>query len=217
MQRFGKHAHLNLHMNWIRILLIVSISVIITACGQVKHAPKAGEYGEKLVNSFLLTPSEIQALNKAVVDPPKDTFKRPNVGISFQADAAQNPYRFVLVVKGSTLQAGETVLKWIGGVQSESSNGYHPEVFQSNDSHHYDANEPILLVVSSDPFSVSESNNGINYAVHAELMEASNLQFQSVEVQIWRGKGSQYNWTAYLKFLLILILAIFGIYRLISR
>lgn len=217
MKRLNKNAQLGVSMNWIRAVFMFAVSTMLIACGQVKHAPKAGEYGGNMVNSILLTPSEIQALNKAVVNPPKDTFQRPNVGISFQADAAQNPYRFVLVVKGSTLQAGETVLKWIGGVQSETSNGYHPEVFQSNDSHHYDANEPVLLVVSSDPFSVSESNNGSNYAVHAELLETSNLQFQSVEVQIWQGKGSQYNWTAYLKFLLILMLAIFGIYRLISR
>ncbi|WP_343579152.1 hypothetical protein [Acinetobacter sp.] len=217
MKRLNKNAQLGVSMNWIRAVFMFAVSTMLIACGQVKHAPKAGEYGENLVNSILLTPSEIQALNKAVIDPPKDTFQRPNVGISFQADAAQNPYRFVLVVKGTTLQAGKTELKWIGGVQSETSNGYHPEVFQSNDSHRYDANESILLVISSDPFSVSEANNGINYAVHAELMEASNLQFQSVEVQIWQGKGSQYNWTAYLKFLLILMIAIFGIYRFISR
>ncbi len=217
MKWWSKNAHLNVKQNWIRAVFIFAVSIILIACGQVKHEPKAGEYGEKLVNSILLTPSEIQALNKAVMDPPKDAFQRPNVGISFQADAAQNPYRFVLVVKGTTVQAGKTELKWIGGVQSENSNGYHPEVFQSDDSHGYEANESILLVVSSDPFSVSESNNGMNYAVQAELMEASNLQFQSVELQIWQGKGSQYNWTAYLKFLLILMMAIFGIYRFIGR
>ena len=217
MKGFSKNSHLKVRMNWIRAVFMLSVSIILIACGQVKHEPKAGEYGENLVNSILLTSSEIQALNKAVIDKPKDTFQRPNVGISFQADATKNPYRFVLVVKGVTIQSGETELKWMGGVQSETSNGYHPEVFQSNDRHDYEANEPILLVISSDPFSVSESNNGMNYAVHAELIEATNIQFQSVEVQIWQGKGSQYNWTSYLKFLLILMIAIFAIYRLISR
>jgi len=116
-----------------------------------------------------------------------------------------------------TQQQGKVELKWIGGVQSESSNGYHPEVFQSDDKHSYDLNEPLLLVVSSDPLSVNEQNNGMIYSIHAELMEVSNIQFKSVEVQVWQGKGSQYNWTSYLKFLVILMVVIFGIYRLVSR
>ena len=78
-------------------------------------------------------------------------------------------------------------------------------------------NEPVLLIASSDPFSISEQSNGVHYDVHAELMEASNIQFQSVEVQIWQGKGSLYSWTYYLKFLVILMIPIFAIYRLVSR
>lgn len=197
--------------------LLLFMMFSLAACGKVAHEPKVGEYGESLVNSVLLTSSEIDALNKAVIEKPKDTFKRPNIGISFQADHSKNPYRFVIVAKGATQQQGKVELKWIGGVQSESSNGYHPEVFQSDDKHSYDLNESLLLVISSDPFSVSEQNNGMTYSIHAELMEASNIQFKSVEVQVWQGKGSQYNWTSYLKFLVILMVVIFGIYRLVSR
>ncbi|WP_416201964.1 hypothetical protein [Acinetobacter sp. NIPH 2100] len=204
-------------MQWIRIILMLGLTLSLCACGKTIHEPKAGEYGQNLVNSVLLTQSELQELNKAVIEKPKDTFQRPNVGISFQADHKQNPYRFVIVAKGAAIQAGKVELKWIGGVQSESSNGYHPEVFQTNDQHSYELNEPVILIISSDPFSVSEQNNGMNYSIHAELMEASNIQLQSVEVQVWQGKGSQYNWTSYLKFLVILMVAIFGIYRFISR
>ncbi|USA45102.1 hypothetical protein NDN11_10180 [Acinetobacter sp. C26M] len=209
--------YINLRNQLVKSTFLFFMTLSLAACGKVAHEPKVGEYGESLVNSVLLTSSEIDALNKAVIEKPKDTFKRPNIGISFQADPSKNPYRFVIVAKGTAQQQGKVELKWIGGVQSESSNGYHPEVFQSDDKHSYDLNQPLLLVISSDPFSVSEQNNGMNYGVHAELTEATNIQFQSVEVQVWQGKGSQYNWTSYLKFLVILMVAIFGIYRLVSR
>jgi hypothetical protein len=212
-----RNAQQNFNHQFLCVIFLLVMALGLYACAKVNHEPKQGEYGETLVNSILLTPSEILELNKAVIDKPKDTFQRPTLGISFQADHAKNPYRFVLIAKGSTQQEGKVELKLIGGVQSESSNGYHPEVFQSYDQHRYDLNEPVLLVISSDPFSVSEQNNGIGYSIHTELMEASNIQFQSVELQVWQGKGSQYNWTTYLKFLLVLAVSIFGLYRLISR
>ncbi|ENX15265.1 hypothetical protein F895_01811 [Acinetobacter sp. CIP 64.2] len=217
MKRIFVHAHLNFKDQCLRLIFLLIMTLGLFACGKVAHAPKNGEYGESLVNSILLTPSEIGALNQAVIEKPKDTFKRPHVGISFQAEHSKNPYRFVIVIKGTAQQEGKVAVKWIGGVQSEASNGYHPEVFQSDDKHSYDLNEPLLLVISSDPFSVSEQSNGMNYDIYAELMEASNIQFQSVEVQVWQGKGSEYSWASYLKFLVILMVAIFGIYRLISR
>ena len=204
-----------------RVLYFFLMSLLLcglVACGQVDHEPLVGEYGERLVNSFRLTESQIQGLNAAAVGKLKSgALDRPEVGISFNGVAHQNPYRFVIVAKGTAIQAGEVDLKWIGGVQSESSNGYHPEVFQGDDRHDYQANEPVLLVMSSDPFSVSEQNNSMYYAVRAELMKVSNFQFQSVELQIWQGKGSTYNWTAYLSFLVVLMVAIFSIYRVVSR
>lgn len=212
MKQFLKIKHRTIAIG----LVFISV-VMLSACGQSKHEPRIGEYGENLVNSVLLTPTEIQALNQAIITKPKDTFDRPSVGISFSGDYARNPYRFVIVAKGMATQEGQVELKWIGGVQSESSNGYHPEVFQEDDGHNYDVNEPVLLVIGSDPFSVSEKSNGMAYNVHAELMEAENFQFQSVEVQIWQGKATIYNWTYYLKFLLIFMVVIFGIYRFISR
>jgi hypothetical protein len=209
MKQFLKFKH--------RMMMIgfVFISVVgLSACGQSTHEPRIGEYGENLVNSVLLTPTEIQELNQAVITKPKDTFDRPNVGISFSGDHARNPYRFVIVAKGTVMHEGRVELKWIGGVQSEASIGYQPEVFQAEDGHKYDINQPVLLVIGSDPFSVSEKGNGMIYGIHAELMEAENFQFQSVEVQIWQGKATTYSWIYYLKFLLIFMAVILGIYSL---
>lgn len=211
------NQYLGLNRSFIKAALFILVTFGLIACGQEDHEPRPGEYGENLVNSIRLTPSEIQELNKSVVTKPKSSFDRGKVGIGFQGDYNQNPYRFVIVAKGTAVQQGKVELKWIGGVQSDTSNGYHPEVFQENDDHSYDPNEPVLLVISSDPFSISEKSNGMGYGVQAELMEASNFQFQSVEVQIWQGKGSKYNWTHYLQFLLILAVVIFGIHRVMSR
>jgi hypothetical protein len=200
----------------IKFILLCAILSGLVACGRVTHEPKAGEYGVNLVNSAELTESQISAFNTAAVTKPKDTFKRPNGDIGFQADPSKNPYRFVLVARGTAIHDGEVDLKMIGGVESEAANGYHPEVYRADDQHHYKANEPVLLVVSSDPFSVSSENNKY-YDVHAELMETSNFRFQSVQSQIWQGKGSQYNLTSYLKFLVVLMVFLFAIYRVISR
>jgi hypothetical protein len=201
----------------IKFVLLCAIFSSLVACGRVTHEPKAGEYGLNLVNSTELTQSQISAFNIAAVTKPKDTFKRPNGDIGFQADPSKNPYRFVLVAKGTAIHDGEADLKMIGGVESEAANGYHPEVFRSDDQHHYKANEPVLLVISSDPFSVKGESNNQFYFAHAELMETSNFRFQSVQSQIWQGKGSQYSLTSYLKFLLVLMVFLFGIYRVISR
>ncbi|MFW2036044.1 hypothetical protein [Acinetobacter junii] len=201
----------------LKFLVVVFILVGLVACGKTTHEPKVGEYGEALVNSVRLTSSELEQMNQAVINKPKDTFDRPSVAIGFLGESNKNPYRFVIVAKGIAPNEGEVNLKWIGGVQSETSNGYQPQIFQSDDKHKYEMNEPVLLIASSDPFSISEQSNGVHYDVHAELMEASNIQFQSVEVQIWQGKGSLYSWTYYLKFLVILMIPIFAIYRLVSR
>lgn len=209
-------AYFNINNQMLNVVFVSMMVCGLVACGQADHEPRAGEYGESLVNATLSTPSQIEEFNKAEVTKPKASAIRPSVGIGFKGDIHQNPYRFVVVVKGTAIKDGQVDLKWIGGVQSENSRGYHPEIFQADDSHHYHANDPVLLVISSDPFSVSEENKGLFYSVSAELMEVSNLQFQSVEVQIWQGKASLYNSTSYLKFLVILMVVVFGVYRVIS-
>lgn len=210
------NQYLKFKRSCMQIVLCMIMSLGLVACGQDDHEPRPGEYGKNLVNAIRLTPSEIQELNKAMITKPKSSFDRGKVGIGFQAEHSLNPYRFVIVAKGNAIQDGKVDLKWIGGIEIES-NGYHPQAFQDNDQHRYDANEPVLLVISSDPFSVSEKGNRAFYNAHAELTEGQNFQFQSVEVQIWQGKGSKYNWTHYLQFLVLLMVVIFGIYRVISR
>lgn len=46
MKRFSKNSHLKVRMNWFRAVFMLGVSIILIACGQVKHEPKAGEYGE---------------------------------------------------------------------------------------------------------------------------------------------------------------------------
>ncbi|MDE2421030.1 MAG: hypothetical protein KGO49_07615 [Gammaproteobacteria bacterium] len=196
--------------------LVLMMLCGLTACGQADHEPQVGEYGTNLVNSILLTPNQLEALNVAVETKPKPTEQRPGIGIGFKGDAHLNPYRFVIVVKGTAIHDGPIELKWMGGVQNEKTNGYHPEIYQTEDSHHYHANDPVLLVISSDPFSVSEDNSGLFYSVSADLIAASNIKFQSVEVQSWQGKASKFSFTSYLKFLVILMVIVFGVYRVIS-
>ena len=215
-KRVGVVLYFNMK-NKISNVVIMSLMLFgLAACGQTDHEPRVGEYGESLVNSILLTPNQVDELNVAVVTKPKATEKRPGIGIGFKGDSHLNPYRFVIVAKGTAIHDGPVELKWIGGVQNEKTNGYHPEIYQAEDSHQYHANDSVVLVISSDPFSVAEENNNLFYSVSVELVAASNIKFQSVEVQSWQGKASKFNITSYLKFLVILMVIVFGVYRVIS-
>lgn len=77
----------------VKFALIIAILCGLSACGKVDHEPRAGEYGAGLVNAIRLNSEQIAALNDAAVTKPKASAIRPEIGISFQGDAQQNPYR----------------------------------------------------------------------------------------------------------------------------
>lgn len=200
--------------------LVISITLLIgglCGCGQVDHEPQSGEYGQTLVNSIQLTNAQIVQMNQSEMPRPEDTFKRPQVGINFPVNAEKNPYRFVIVAKGHAIQQGKVDLQWIGGIRAEETAPYHPEIFREEDDHRYDINQPVLLVISSDPFSIASDHQHSQYSAFAELTQRENFAVESVQLQVWQGKGALYSWTAYLKFVVILLVVLAAIYRLISR
>ncbi|AXY58447.1 hypothetical protein CDG60_10485 [Acinetobacter chinensis] len=180
--------------------------LMLTACSKAPHEPKSGEYGKQLIASYDLTPEQIEALNKTSMPKP-DMKDRPDLGIGFNANAADNPYRFVIVARGHAITDGEVDLRFIGGVERSSQQGYRPEAYREDDTHSYKANEPVLLVIASDPFSIDATQNsaGNEFGTHAEITERNNFQFHSAQLQIWQGKGSVQSWTRYLGFAVIFI------------
>lgn len=81
----------------------------------------------------------------------------------------------------------------------------------------YKANEPVTLVISSDPFSANAKDNQKYYYMSSiELTGRENFKVSSVELQIWQGKGSNYPWVNYLKFLAIFLIAFTIAYRAYS-
>ena len=189
-----------------QVLLFGGLILVLTACAKVSYEPKPGEYGQQLIGSYDLTLEEIEALNNTTMPKP-DIDKRPKLSIGYEATAANNPYRFVMVARGYAIADGEVELRFIGGNERMSRNGYHPEAFREDDTHNYKANEPVLLVLASDPFSVdaTQDTSDSSFATHAEITERSNFQFQSVQLQVWEGKGSKYSWTRYLAIMAIFL------------
>lgn len=189
--------------------LLLSLG-LFTACSQQQQEPKAGEYGEVKVASIQLTSAEIAGINSSEMPKP-NPMKRPTMWISSQLDPTKNPYRFVTVVKGTAIQDGEVKMRLFGGIHSEDSSGFFPTIFD-HPTVKAKANENIVLVISSDPFSANakDPQQRLYYQANAELSERNNITVSAVELQIWQGQGSQRSWVSYLKFL-VLFLIIFGL------
>ncbi|ENV48283.1 hypothetical protein P255_01164 [Acinetobacter brisouii CIP 110357] len=196
--------------------LCMIFSVLLSGCVRVDHEPHAGEYGQTLVNSIQLTSEQIAAINRSEMPRIQDAFKRPNIAIDFPT-SQENPYRFVIVVKGHALQQGKVNMRWLGGIRPSESAQYHPQVFGDEDDHRYKSNEPVLLVISSDPFSIAKENFNVHYTALAELTERENLVVDSIQLQVWQGKGSQYSWVRYAGFFVVLMMALLPIYRILNR
>lgn len=194
---------------------ITALSLGLTACSSKQQDPKIGEYGQVKIAYHLLNEQEIKAINQSAMPKP-DVNHRPKAGITYQLDAQKNPYRFVIVAKGTAIQDGKVSMRWLGGTQREDAPGYSPEIYKSSDVK-YKANEPVILVISSDPFSGnSKDSQKYYYMSSIELTGRENFKVSSVELQIWQGKGSTYPWVNYLKFLAIFLIAFTIAYRAYS-
>ncbi|WP_228271237.1 hypothetical protein [Acinetobacter brisouii] len=208
--------NLNFQKNSMYWLVALLVSVMLGGCSRADHEPKTGEYGQTLVNSIQLSSEQIDAINKSPMPQIKDVFSRPNIAIDFPT-RQENPYRFVIVVKGHALQDGKVNMRWFGGIRMTDGNQYSPQVFSDEDDHGYKINAPVLLVIASDPFSIGQDKMGLSYTALAELSERENLAVDSIQLQVWQGKGSQYSWVHYAGFFVILMLVLTPIYRLLNR
>ncbi len=202
----------------IKVLCFI-LSVVVLAlvgCGQADHPPRKGEYGQKLLTSIQVDQELIDELNSDRL--PKPFLKQDHeqlLFINFMVEQKNNPYRFVIVARGKTQREGEVDVRFMGGVMS-STDGMSPEIFREEDTHEYDANESVLLILPSDPFSLNVNSEDSDYAVQAGLSRQENFIFEEVELQIWEGKGGKYSMLAYLGFFAIIASALLGVYRLVA-
>lgn len=209
-------------MTKISLLCCISaLSLGLTACNSKQQDPKIGEYGQVKIAYHLLNEQEIKAINQSAMPKP-DVNHRPRADITYQLDAQKNPYRFVIVAKGTAIQDGKVSMRWLGGTQREDAPGYSPEIYKNPDVK-YKANEPVTLVISSDPFSANAKDKNSykhSYMSIIELTGRENFKVSSVELQIWQGRGTVYSWINYLKFLaifLILFTLAYRAYSLLTR
>ena len=192
----------------------------IAACGSQDQAPKPGEYGQILFQQAVLSTEEIQQL---LTESQSDTnaLNTKNFALNYTATASQNPYRAVLLVKGRAMTSGEVSVKfqidnYNAAIQQTSSNLMQMDagVDQVERLETLDAGQDFTFVMDGAPFSVNAANDPNSMTSQLSLLESRNVEFQSIELQIWQGKGSQYGVMRYLWFI-GLVLLIVWVYRVI--
>lgn len=197
-----------------KVLLLLCGIIFLTACSKTTE-PKAGEYGQVKIAQYFTEQLQIKKLNAFTLPAPPSQ-KKPTFSIEYEMDSAQNPYRFVMVIKGRAIQKGKVKLRFLGGTGRTHSGEYSPVSYASDDNKTYDANEPVLLVISSDPFSANAKTNLTKdyFFTTAELTDRQNIHVDSIELQIWQGKGSKHSWVRYLGFVVFFLIGIMGFQRL---
>lgn len=172
--------------------------VLMTGCSREAQLPQPGEYGEKLVKTVSIPADVINELNNTTMPFPNSFSKLPDVDIVFEARADKNPYRFIIISKGTALKDGKVDLVWSTGTTREEVNAYHPAIYSDDDVNKYSQGESVLLVIPSEPFSVASYPRVDDFKARMDLTKRNNFKFNSIELQVWQGEGSKKDWGKYL-------------------
>lgn len=211
---------INSILNNLKRIALFCCVTFIPACGSQDQAPKPGEYGQILFQQAVLSTEEIQQL---LTESQSDTnaLNTKNFAVDYTATSNQNPYRAVLLVKGRAMTSGEVSVKfqidnYNAAIQQTSSNLMQMDagVDQIERLETLDAGQDFNFVMDGAPFSVNAANDPNSMTSQLSLLESRNVEFQSIELQIWQGKGSQYGVMRYLWFI-GLVLLIVWVYRVI--
>lgn len=211
---------INSILNNLKRIALFCCVTFIPACGSQDQAPKPGEYGQILFQQAVLSTEEIQQL---LTESQSDTnaLNTKNFAVDYTATSSQNPYRAVLLVKGRAMTSGEVSVKfqidnYNAAIQQTSSNLMQMDagVDQIERLETLDAGQDFNFVMDGAPFSVNAANDPNSMTSQLSLLESRNVEFQSIELQVWQGKGGQYGVLRYLWFI-GLVLLIVWVYRVI--
>lgn len=195
----------------------VLVLTLIGCSGQAKHSPRAGEYGKTLNHSITLDRKKVETLSTSEIKSFFQASEDTETEILFQGTAENNPYRFVAVVRGTAINQGKVNVGFMYGVRSESKVDFTPKTMMDEDDATYKAGENVLMVVASEPFSVSKNSKDSLYSVYGLLTKRENIKFESVELQVWQGTGSKFSSTRFAVFGLLIFGAVFTVYRIVRR
>ena len=195
----------------------------IAACGSQDHAPKPGKYGQILFQHAVLSTEEIQQLlSESQSD--TNTLNTKNFAVDYTATSNQNPYRAVLLVKGRAMTSGEVSVKfqidnYNAAIQQTSSNLMQmgAGIDQVERLETLDAGQEFIFVMDGAPFSVNAANDPNSMTSQLSLFESRNVEFQSIELQIWQGKGSQYGVMRYLWFIGFVLLIVWVYHVIVEK
>lgn len=220
------HFHILVTPQRMSSVLIVLLTVLfMSGCrSPTDSMPKPGEYGEVIFHQANLSNDELtQMLAKSQSIQTDQVTNNPSFALHYTARSEQNPYRAVIIVRGTAMVEGDVKVKF-------DVNTFNAYANQSNQSlmdmeagvDHLEriekmkAGEAFVFVMAGDPFSLNAANDPSHMTSQLDLVNSSNVQFQNVELQIWQGKGSKYSLKRYVWFALIIFLIVW-IYRVIVQ
>lgn len=184
-----------------KLLCVALLGISLAGCGKKNpNDPIVGEYGERMISSESLSDQFIDAINH----PPEKDEDQKFIDLPYFADPNQNPYRAVLIVKGHAIQKGKVDIRFLSNLAINGSGGRMASL-QSEDSHRYDANESVKLIVSSEPFSFDvNKNKAYERAVQISSVHKENIQIDSIQFQMWQGKGNHKSFLYYFGWFVLL-------------
>lgn len=200
------------------ILLIGFFIACLTGCQEKPHPPRVGEYGEVLIKNYKLHPKHVDELNTLIpltYSEAQKLPKYPKASLSFKGEMGKNPYRFVMVLYGKTLNAGDVKVTFTTDTGLSKGTGQAVlGLAMDEDESQYHANDEVVVVLSGEPFSLSIENASKEYTINAYLKQRENIKLQSVELQVWQGKGSKRSTASYATFGAILLFFLYLATRL---
>lgn len=174
-----------------QMLLFVCAIGTLTACSDTVHEPQIGEYGQSRVFYTELSSEYLDEINLSSMPNPQNLNTIMLEGIHLIP--AQSPYRVVVVAKGTALQSGEVKVRLSGGIQSESKTPQAGakvgmgNLVENTESEKYEANQSVLLVMAGGKVQPEVEREG---SIALNLIRRENIQFTSIRIEVWQGKGS---------------------------
>lgn len=208
-----------------RVLMTLLTLSFMSGCSTPTDSmPKPGEYGEVVFHQASLSNDEMtQILAKSQSLQTDQSTNHPSFALRYTARSEQNPYRAVIIVRGTAMVDGDVKVKFdvnnfnaYANQSSQSLMDMEAGVDHLERIEKMKAGEAFVFVMAGDPFSLNAANDPSDMTSQLDLVNSSNVQFQNVELQIWQGKGSKYSLMRYVCFALIVFLIVW-IYRMIVQ
>jgi hypothetical protein len=168
-------------------LVLAPVLALAALEASAELSTKPGEYGKNLLMDVVLPPSQLDkfAAFLAAKSDPNAPDSADWVGESMVANSATNPYTLVISVDGTARADGDVSTVWQAGWKLEDGMGkysFGPTLSKAG----VKAGEHVTITRAAPP---SRFDRDKNVAPALNLVRASNITIDHVQVQLWSGFG----------------------------